>query len=646
MQRHSMPFGAEFLEDVRDDGSVRFRLWAPKANRVALCEHETDRRWPLAVLEHGWFELITSDVGPGFRYHFQIDDAAKVPDPASRFQPLDVHGPSEVINPNDFDWGSDGKGEIWQGRPWLGRPWNEAVIYELHVGAFTPEGTFRAVEQKLDYLVDLGITAIELMPVSDFPGRRNWGYDGVLPFAPDSSYGRPEDLKHLVQVAHSKSLMVFLDVVYNHFGPEGNYLCAYAPQFFTDRHKTPWGDAINFDGADSRPVRDFFIHNALYWLEEYRFDGLRLDAVHAILDDSTPDIITELAQAVRRKFGSPKFGEESSEQSPEQLPGTSSSGKRYVHLILENADNAARYLRRDDQNRIQLYDAQWNDDIHHAMHVLITGESDGYYMDYSKRPIHHLCRCLAEGFAYQGDYSEFHSAPRGEPSAELPPSAFISFLQNHDQVGNRALGERVATLARPEALRAAMEILLLAPSPPLLFMGEEFGATSPFYFFCDFHGELAAAVTNGRRNEFAAFEKFKSAETRERIPDPNAEKTYLESKLDWSNISQAPHADWLRLYRELLSVRRRMIVPIMNKITDVLAKDVRANACDEQSRSISFDWVLSDGSVLKLRANLGSEQLVTPIDASEEIYSSFNKAAKSNPCESLPPWSVRWLLGK
>jgi maltooligosyltrehalose trehalohydrolase len=626
-----MPFGAEVRDEARDDGSVRFRLWAPKANRVTLCEYETNRRWSLTALDQGWFELVTRDVGPGFRYHFQIDDDAKVPDPASRFQPLDVHGPSEVINPADFDWQNfDGREKDWQGRPWIGRPWEEAVIYELHVGAFTSEGTFRAVEQKLDYLVDLGITAIELMPVSDFPGRRNWGYDGVLPYAPDSSYGRPEDLKHLIQAAHSKGLMVFLDVVYNHFGPEGNYIRAYAPQFFTDRHKTPWGDAINFDGPDSRTVRDFFIHNALYWLEEYQFDGLRLDAVHAIIDDSTPDIITELAQAVRQKIGGSEFGEDGSEE-------------RHVHLILENADNIARYLRRDSQNNIQLYDAQWNDDIHHVFHVLITGESDGYYSDYARQPIHHLCRCLSEGFAYQGDYSEFHTAQRGEPSSDLPPSAFISFLQNHDQVGNRALGERIATLARPEALKAAMEVLLLAPSPPLLFMGEEFGATSPFYFFCDFHGELAAAVTDGRRNEFAAFDKFKSAATRERIPDPNAEKTYLESKLDWNkqdwnSLSQPTHADWLRLYRELLSIRRRVIVPIVNEITGV-----RANSCDEQSRSLSIDWILKDGSRLKLRTNFDGEWLAIPIDASGQEFYISNEATASN---ALPPWSVRWSLGK
>ena len=611
-----MPFGTE----VRGDGSVRFRLWAPNAKRVALCEHETEHHWPLVALEDGWFELVTREVASGARYWFQIDDETKVPDPASRFQPFDVQGPSEVIDPGAYDWGDGG---------WRGRPREEAVIYELHVGAFSPEGTFRAAEDKLDYLVDLGITALELMPVADFPGRRNWGYDGVLPYAPDHSYGRPEDLKHLVEAAHSKGLMIFLDVVYNHFGPEGNYLRVFAPQFFTSRHQTPWGEGINFDGPDSRTVRDFFIDNALYWLEEYGFDGLRLDAVHAIVDDSSPDIVTELAQAVRQKFGS----------------------ERFIHLILENVDNAAHYLRGDQQRGDQrkhahlydghLYDAQWNDDIHHAMHVLITGESNGYYSDYARQPLRHLCRCLTEGFAYQGEYSEYHSAPRGEATTGLPPSAFVSFLQNHDQVGNRAFGDRISTLARPEALKAAMEILLLAPSPPLIFMGEEFGATTPFYFFCDFQGDLASAVTAGRRNEFASFEKFKSPSVRDQIPDPNVEETYLRSKLDWGSLELELHADWLRFYRQLLSLRRRVIFPNLKDIVGV-----RVGNCEERSRVIAIDWILANGSRLKLRANLGSEPQPTMNDPSDVFYCGNPEATNAAAHNRLLPWSVVWALGR
>ena len=603
---HLMPFGAE----VCDDGSVRFRLWAPKAKRVdLLIEGREAAGFPLGHLEEGWFELVTRDTPPGTRYRFQIDGDFRVPDPASRFQPCDVSGPSEVIDPRAFRW---------EDEHWRGRPWEEAVVYELHVGAFTPEGTFAAVEQKLDYLRDLGITAIELMPVSDFPGKRSWGYDGVLPFSPDSSYGRPEDLKRMVQSAHARGLMVLLDVVYNHFGPEGNYLGSYSPQFFTNRHQTPWGDAVNFDGADRGYVRSFFIHNALYWLEEFHFDGLRLDAVHAIVDTSEPDILTELAQIVRQRLGH----------------------KRFVHLVLENADNRARYLQRDAHNRGVLYDAQWNDDIHHALHVLITGETDGYYSDYAKQPIKQLGRCLTEGFAFQGDYSEYHKENRGEPSRALPPTAFVSFLQNHDQVGNRAFGERIIRLAPPQALRAAMEILLLAPSPPLLFMGEEFGATTPFLFFCDFHGELAKAVTEGRRNEFARFAKFASPELRDRIPDPNAESTFQCSKLEWQSIDQAEHANLLAFYRELLALRQRVIVPYTKTMLGA-----QARFCDCQESVLSAEWKLGRGQVLTLRANLSDGWVdATMPQAQDRLYASNSEGNEVLAANRLAPWSVVWFL--
>src|SRR6202167_571226 len=396
-RRHSMPFGAE----CEDDGSVRFRLWAPAARQVELSLAGDSKRIGLDRRNNDWFELNTMEAKPGSQYYFRIDDAHEVPDPASRFHPQDVQGPSEVVAPHAFEW---------HDHAWRGRPWEEAVIYELHVGAFTASGTFSAACERLDYLAELGITAIELMPVADFPGKRNWGYDGVLPFAPDSAYGRPEDLKALIQSAHDRGLMVFLDVVYNHFGPEGNYLNSYAPQFFTDRHKTPWGDAINFDGFESRTVRDFFINNALYWLTEYQVDGLRLDAVHAIIDDSTPHILTELADAVR----------------------SSVEPDRHVHLILENDYNQARYLQRTERCPVQGYNAQWNDDIHHALHVLIIGERDGYYVDYSERPLDQLGRCLSQGFAYQGESSLHRNGEyRGEPPAGGPLTDFISFLQNH-----------------------------------------------------------------------------------------------------------------------------------------------------------------------------------------------------------------------
>ena len=599
---HRMPFGAEVLSN----GSVRFRLWAPKAQNVALrLEGKQSRSLPIGRLEDGWFEIITADAAPGSLYRFQVDGKLDVPDPASRFQPRDVHGPSEVVDPASFHWRDDS---------WRGRPWEETAIYELHVGTFSPEGNFRGVEQKLDYLQSLGITAIELMPLSDFPGKRNWGYDGVLPFAADSSYGRPEDLKQLVQAAHAQRLMVFLDVVYNHFGPEGNYLHAYAPQFFTSRHKTPWGDAINFDGPDSRVVRDFFIHNALYWLEEYHLDGLRLDAVHSIIDESSPNILTELARAVRDRFGA----------------------ERFIHLVLENGDNASRYLRREPAGAVELYDGQWNDDIHHAVHVLLTGESDGYYSDYVGDPMRHLCRCLSEGFAFQGDYSEYHGSNRGEASDNLPPTAFVSFLQNHDQVGNRAFGERITQLAPPHQLKAAMEILLLAPQIPLLFMGEEFGASTPFLFFCDFHGDLAAAVTKGRRSEFSRFAKFNSPNTLESIPDPNSENTFQQSKLDWKSLPEKVHADWLRLYRDLLVIRQKQIVPHLGS-----ASDIRCQATQSPERSLALDWNLKDGALLELRANLGTEHHCLPAPRGDVIYASDLAALEK---QTLPPWSVAWFV--
>lgn len=622
-RKHEMPFGAQRVEE----GIVRFRLWAPNVLSVALQLSEPERGLPMTHLGEGWFELVT-EARAGTAYQFkiadlqiadlqvadlQINDQQLVPDPASRFQPLGVHGASEVVDACAYDW---------QDANWRGRPWDEAVIYELHVGTFSPEGTFRGAEKKLDYLRDVGATAIELMPLVSFPGERNWGYDGVLPYAPARCYGRPEELKHFIEAAHAKNLMVFLDVVYNHFGPEGNYLDLYAPQFFTDRHRTPWGKAINFDGPCNRTVRDFFIHNALYWLEEYHFDGLRLDAVHAIADDSRPDILTELAETVGRKF----------------------DAERHIHLILENDNNAAHYLCREnvsgkDEARSRWYTAQWNDDIHHALHVFVTGEKDGYYSDYAQNPAWHLGRCLAEGYSYQGELSPLREgARRGELSRNLPPDCFISFLQNHDQIGNRALGERIVTLADPAALKLAMAILLLAPSPPLLFMGEEFGATTPFLFFCDFGPELAAKVTEGRRSEFTRFQQFSSPEAQAKIPDPNDEETFLRSKLDWESAAQEPHRSWLKLYQRLLSVRRARIVPLIKGISlgqasfDVLSPD-----------AIDVRWPLLKRAGLRLIANFGR----SPVGLREQtsgdlIYSTTEQHEQT--WKKIPSLTAAWFL--
>ena len=502
---HSMPFGAQILPS----GGVRFRFWAPGAKKVEL--EIAGRYLPLHPAKDGWCEHLVANAGPGTLYRYRIDGEVLVPDPASRFQPRDVDGPSEVIAPKAYKW-SD--------HAWTGRPWSEAVIYEMHVGTFTPEGTYAGAAKKIPQLKDMGITAIELMPLSDFAGKRNWGYDGVLPYAPDSAYGRPEDLKALIDAAHAAGIMVLLDVVYNHFGPKGNYLPRYAPQFFTERHKTPWGAAIDF----SNPVvRQYFVHNVLYWLEEYWFDGLRFDAVHAIIDESPRHILDEI-----RAFVPP--------------------GK---HLILENDANQARFLGP------QKYTAQWNDDSHHGYHVLATDESDGYYAAYADAPAKHLARCLAEGFAYQGEVSPFSNEPRGEPSAHLPPSFFVDFLQNHDQVGNRAFGERLSVLSSEKKLKALAAIQLLAPSPPLIFMGEEWGCKQPFLFFCDFEGELGDAVRKGRREEFARFKAFQDPKVRERIPDPLSEKTFKQCVLDWTKRD----ATWLSHYKKLLQLRARAIAP-------------------------------------------------------------------------------------
>lgn len=626
--RHPMPFGAE----LTDDGAVRFRLWAPDAERVALeldgntaPAHLVD----LAAVGDGWFERVTDLAGPGSRYRFRLTAAhlaasQPVPDPAARFQPDGVHAASEVIDPAAYAW-SDGELQ------WRGRDWETAVFYELHVGTFSPEGTFAGAARRLHHLAELGVTAVELMPVAAFPGARGWGYDGVFQFAPFAGYGRPEDLKALVEQAHALGLMVFLDVVYNHFGPEGNYLHLYAEQFFTERHHTPWGAGLNFDGPHSRPVRDFFIHNARYWLEEFRFDGLRLDAVHAIADDSQPHILTELAEAVAAGLGS----------------------RRQVHLVLENDANAARYLERRADRRPHWYVAQWNDDFHHAAHVLLTGQRDGYYADYGAQPTVWLARTLAEGFGYQGERSHFRNdAPRGTPSAQLPPTAFVNFLQNHDQAGNRAFGERLHQLTSERALRAATAVLLLAPSPPLLFMGQPEGADSPFLFFCDFGEDLAAAVTAGRRREFARFEAFADPAAQAAIPDPNDAHTCQRSRLDWSAWDRPAHRRWLDFHRHLLRLRAGAIVPRLAGM-DGHAGGFELLADGPDDAGLVVRWRLGDGSLLTLLANLGETEcslaglrdVPTDVPPGRTLHVEPADAAGAIANRRLPPWTAAWYLG-
>jgi malto-oligosyltrehalose trehalohydrolase len=576
-----LPFGATLIDKDR----TLFRLWAP-AQRAVGVEIEGLGTLPMTRGGGGWF-TAEMRCGAGVRYRYCLDDGRLVPDPASRAQAEDVHGPSLVVDPASYRW---------RNAQWQGRPWHEAVIYELHAGAL---GGFRDVERELPRLADLGVTAVELMPVAAFPGRRNWGYDGVLPFAPAAGYGTPDDLKALVDAAHDHGLMMFLDVVYNHFGPDGNYLAAYAPQFFRDDISTPWGPAIDFRRPE---VRRFFTENALYWLIEFRFDGLRFDAVHAI---SQPDWLDEMAAQVR---------------------ATVERG-RQVHLVLEHDGNAANHLARD-------FDAQWNDDGHHALHVLLTGERDGYYADYADAPAGRLARVLAEGFAYQGEPSRHRGGkPRGTPSTHLPPISFVLFLQNHDQVGNRALGERLTALCDPAAVEAAIALLLLCPQIPLLFMGEETASRSPFLFFTDHNEELAAAVRDGRQREFASFTSFLARQD-EGLPDPNAIATFERS------IPQPdPERGQARqeLYRTLLALRRAELMPRLIGTRTLEAKALGPAA-------VLACWRMNDGTVLTIATNLDKAAVSAPPHDGRVLFESTTGAAKSLQGGILPPRATVALL--
>ncbi|WP_028006680.1 malto-oligosyltrehalose trehalohydrolase [Solimonas flava] len=561
MSRHAyrLPFGAELLAD---GARTRFRFYAPAQRAVALALDDAPPQ-PMQRGADGCFERETV-APPGSRYRYRLDDGLAVPDPAARAQDGDVHGPSLVVDPRAYRW---------QHESWRGRPWHETVLYELHVGCC---GGYRGVAARLEALAALGVTAIELMPLAEFPGARNWGYDGVLPYAPEASYGTPDQLKALIDTAHGLGLMVFVDVVYNHFGPDGNYLHAYAPDFFrADRH-TPWGAAIDFR---QRAVRDYFIGNALYWLLEYRIDGLRLDAVHAIEER---DFLVELAARVRA--------------------GTEAG--RHVHLVLENGDNDLALLASG-------YTAQWNDDAHHALHVLLSGEHEGYYARFAVRPAALLAQILAEGLAYPG------LPPPGAPPPTLPPDAFVLFLQNHDQIGNRAHGERLITLAEPEALRAAVALQLLCPQIPLLFMGEEWGCRTPFLFFTDHDATLAPKVAAGRRAEFAHFAAFADPLRRERIPDPNAPPTFAQSCPDFT---AAAHGEWQAYYRVLLALRRRELMPRLSG-----ARSAGAEAAG--ARAVAARWRLGDGSLLTLVLQLGGEALPATLPAGRLLFESRAGAA-------------------
>ena len=541
-------------------GRVCFRLWAPDRDAVTL-EFRDGPSLAMESGDNGWFELET-DAQPGARYRFRLDEDLAVADPASRKQDGGVHGWS-VLTGLAPHGKRDGQ--------WKGRPWEEAVVMEVHPGVL---GGFAGVAERLPDWAEMGVTAIELMPIGAFGGSRGWGYDGVLPYAVAEAYGSPEDLVALIDRAHDLGLMVMLDVVYNHFGPDGNYLGSYASWFFDKQADTPWGGAVAVSLA---PVRRFFVDNALMWLRDYGFDGLRFDAVHAIGDSAFLDgMARELRSA---------------------LPD------RRIHLVLENEGNDAARLMPG------LYDAQWNDDLHNTLHVMLTGESEGYYEGFADNPTRRLARCLAEGFVYQGETPPGEGAhPRGTPSAHLPATRFVSFLQNHDQVGNRAMGERLIHLTSEAKLRAATALLLLGPQIPLLFMGEEEGSRSPFLFFTDFHDDLADAVREGRRREFARFAAFADPAARKQIPDPNARSTFAASRPEPGEDA----GEWRRFYGELLALRHQRIVPGLLGTTGQGADVLGAGA-------VSARWRMGDGAQLIVAINIGGAKVRFP-DAGDPFY--------------------------
>lgn len=591
-----------FGPQLRHDGGVIFRLFAPGATsvRLALDEHAPNPRDLLAMHScgNGWHELLVQDATPCTRYRFVLPDDFRVPDPASRYAPFGVHGPSEVVDPNAYHW-NDGY--------WKGRPWSEAVLYELHVGAFTTEGTFRAAAEKLDILRDLGVTAIELMTLCAFAGQRSWGYDGVQLYAPDATYGRPEDLKAFIDAAHARGIMVILDVVYNHFGPEGNYVPRYFPQIFSNQHKTAWGAALNFDGPGCHEVREFIVQNALYWIQEFHIDGLRLDASHALIDNSPRHILNELSERVHE-----------------------AANGRHIHLILENEQTIARMLKRD-ANGNSPYTAQWNHAVDHILGLAMIRTGDPR----DKARLHdteELAHALAEGF-FAGDLS-----CSIEDSRSVPPTAFVSFIQTHDLVGNRVFGERIDQLAPPEAVRAIAAVYLLLPQIPMLFMGEEWSATTPFPYFSDYGGELAESVRRGRIEQIKKTSNI-DPETLSRAPDPQAESTFLSAKLHWQELDdpwRAAQFDW---YHRVLAVRRERILPLLGGLTG------RCGTCQVAAvGQFECEWTLKDGGSLCLRANLSA----TPSEAAPSRPAGevlWLEGTQDN-AGHLGPWSVCWELSE
>lgn len=508
-----MRIGADY-----GDGATRFTVWAPGADSMQL--HLTapeDRLVPMKPDRGGYWSAVVPGLPPGARYFFRPDGREDRPDPASHFQPEGVHGPSEVVDHGAFAW-SDTR--------FLPRTLDESVFYELHLGTFTPEGTFAAAAERLDELAAVGITAIEILPIAQFPGDRNWGYDGTYLFAVQNSYGGPEGLRGFVNACHARGLAVFLDVVYNHFGPEGNYIGFFGP-YFTDQYRTPWGSAVNFDDAYSDGVRNFYLENAVHWLSRYHLDGLRLDAIDQIKDTSARHILQEISATVKEfsiRTGKPHY------------------------LVAESDLNDSRVLAVPEIGGHAI-DAQWSDDFHHALHAVLTGETHGYYRDFGT--IRHLAQAYRQSFVYDGQYSPYRGRRHGNSVWEYPPYRFVVNLQNHDQIGNRARGDRIASLVGFEASKLALGALLLSPYTPLLFMGQEYGEPAPFLYFVSFEDPaLIEAVRRGRTNEFSAFA------WQGEVPDPQSPETFMRSKLGWTLRNEGRHRITLALTAEFLRLRR------------------------------------------------------------------------------------------
>jgi maltooligosyltrehalose trehalohydrolase len=541
-----------------------------------------------------WYELDDRNAGPGTDYMFRLDGGEPHPDPRSCWQPEGVFGPSRVVDHSDFSW-TDGH--------WRSRPLSSALIYEVHTGTFTAGGTFEAVIDKLDYLLDLGVTHLELMPVGEFPGERGWGYDGVFIFAPHHSYGGPAGLKRLVNACHEKGLGIILDVVYNHFGPEGNYLEEFGP-YLTGRHKTPWGKAVNFDGPCSEMVRRFVLDNALMWLRDYHFDGLRIDGVHAIIDTSAIHILEELSEEVR------------------DLQAISG---RSLFLIAESDLNNPVVVKAREAGGYGI-DAQWSGDFHHALHALLTGENDGYYIDFGG--IGQLCKALKKIFVYDGKYSEFRQRRHGRPVVGLSGRKFVSFLQNHDQVGNRALGSRISSVAGIRKSMIGAALLLTSPYVPLIFQGEEWGSTSPFLFFTDYQNpDLAEAVREGRLEEFEKFD-WKEGE----IPDPQSPSTLESSVLAWKEIEEQPHASMLEWYRGLIRLSRS-VPDLANGHLDYI------ETCFDEKRR----WLVVERGRVTIACNLSGEERAIPLRPKcprDILLSSDGRVKMDRRAVILPGYSV------